>query len=165
MDADEAARDFDETMECMRSIGLQGGEQDGVFQMLAGILHLGNVCFVENEDEEGCLPSCKPRHAAALAAVTELLEVDYDALVKALSYKTLSIGNISQTQTSVQATENKDSLAKTLYTSLFQWLVLRLNQTIAPAKKDAGRVGRRHGFIGILDIFGFEIFKTNSFYN
>lgn len=41
---------------------------------------------------------------------------------------------------------------------MFDWLVGRINQTLAPPESH-----RRLKFIGVLDIFGFEIFESNSF--
>ena len=43
-----------------------------------------------------------------------------------------------------------------VYEKLFHWLVTRINASLAPNCKQSN-------FIGILDIFGFEIFKQNSF--
>jgi len=45
-------------------------------------------------------------------------------------------------------------VAKYLYARLFDWIVAKINKTLA----------RRSGhgtFIGLLDIYGFEIFKHN----
>lgn len=55
-----------------------------------------------------------------------------------------------------QAIENRDALAKYVYEKLFLWLVGRINTALAPSDT-------QKNFIGILDIFGFEIFKKNSF--
>ncbi|KAH8044275.1 hypothetical protein JL720_17131 [Aureococcus anophagefferens] len=56
-----------------------------------------------------------------------------------------------------QALENRDALSKYAYDHLFDWLVGRVNAALRAA--DAGVAC----FIGILDIFGFEIFTLNSF--
>ena len=54
------------------------------------------------------------------------------------------------------ATSARDALAKELYGRLFNWIVLRIND----ATKDTSH---KSNTIGILDIFGFEIFQLNSF--
>jgi myosin heavy subunit len=60
--------------------------------------------------------------------------------------------------------DKRDSLAKCLFSFLFQWLVDRLNDTIAGAHTSTARpVQSRWGFIGVLDIYGFEMFEHNSF--
>ncbi|KFV74021.1 Unconventional myosin-Ig, partial [Dryobates pubescens] len=54
------------------------------------------------------------------------------------------------------------SVPQAIYQRLFSWLVGRINASIATRGRDA----RRHGkgtVIGVLDIYGFEIFDTNSF--
>lgn len=51
----------------------------------------------------------------------------------------------------------RDALAKFIYEKQFDWLVERINISIG---KGAAAKGRS---IGILDIFGFEIFDRNSF--
>jgi myosin heavy subunit len=64
----------------------------------------------------------------------------------------------------------RDSLAKDLYNKLFNWLVKRLNFTTVPSefltkgeiKIDEIINDSKYFHIGLLDIFGFEIFKINS---
>lgn len=56
-----------------------------------------------------------------------------------------------------QAISAKDALAKHLYDRLFGWLIATINKTILP--KERKNLIR----IGILDIYGFEAFETNSF--
>ena len=53
------------------------------------------------------------------------------------------------------AANSRDSLAKTLYSRLFDWLVAKINESI-------GQDAESQTFIGVLDIYGFESFKTNS---
>ena len=56
----------------------------------------------------------------------------------------------------VQATATRDTLAKSLYFNLFDWIVARTNVSL----KTHGAVKNT---VGILDIYGFEIFEKNSF--
>jgi myosin heavy subunit len=55
-----------------------------------------------------------------------------------------------------QATINRDSIAKLMYKNLFDWIVDRVNQSISNDHNK--KKGKNLKFIGILDIFGFEIF-------
>jgi myosin I len=55
-----------------------------------------------------------------------------------------------------QATAVRDALAKAVYDKLFDWIVQRVNSSMRAR-------GQVHNTIGILDIYGFEIFDTNSF--
>lgn len=43
-------QDYQETLKAMRVIGLGQEEQDQIFRMLAAILWIGNVSFIENEE-------------------------------------------------------------------------------------------------------------------
>ncbi|KAF2345616.1 Myosin head motor domain, partial [Trinorchestia longiramus] len=56
-----------------------------------------------------------------------------------------------------QALDARDAVAKALYSALFSWLVRRINQIICSSKPSSSSC------ISILDIFGFESFKENSF--
>jgi myosin-1 len=58
-------------------------------------------------------------------------------------------------QNAKQASENRDALAKDIYNRLFLWLVNRINKVV---KKT---VDAKYS-IGILDIYGFEIYAENS---
>ena len=53
-----------------------------------------------------------------------------------------------------EAPETGAAFAMSAYRMLFDWLVTRINGVLE---------GSRGKCIGILDIFGFEIFETNSF--
>ena len=55
-----------------------------------------------------------------------------------------------------QAIAARDAMAKCLYGSLFDWIVLQLNHALL-AKKDPDKVHMGYS-IGVLDIFGFEDF-------
>ncbi len=59
-----------------------------------------------------------------------------------------------------EASDMRDAVAKFIYARMFDWLVTRINQSfVGDAKLGAGA---KHKFVGILDIFGFEIFESNS---
>lgn len=55
-----------------------------------------------------------------------------------------------------KARDSRDALAKSIYGKVFAWMVQRCNATLLPVNPTAG-------FIGVLDIFGFESFAVNSF--
>ena len=48
-----------------------------------------------------------------------------------------------------------DSLARALYDKLFDWIIMKINASIEPSSPPTI-------FLGLLDIFGFEIFDKNS---
>lgn len=54
------------------------------------------------------------------------------------------------------ALDNRDSLAKTIYSRMFDWLVAKINTAI-------GQDASAPTLVGVLDIYGFECFKENDF--
>jgi myosin-5 len=56
-----------------------------------------------------------------------------------------------------EAITNRDAMVKALYSVLFNWLVGRINQTLYRGEDEDKR------WIGLLDVFGFEAFESNSF--
>lgn len=55
-----------------------------------------------------------------------------------------------------EAEAARDALAKHIYAKLFQHIVNIVNKSLGSTRK-------QHCFIGVLDIYGFETFETNSF--
>ena len=60
------------------------------------------------------------------------------------------------------AETSRDSFAKALYDRLFTWIVGHVNSAIDPAQTESDR-HRTSTVIGVLDIYGFEVFDNNSF--
>lgn len=60
-----------------------------------------------------------------------------------------------------EAIYTRDALCKAIYGRLFDWIIQRVNASISkPIDK---KMRKNLKFIGLLDIFGFEIFEKNSF--
>jgi myosin-5 len=57
-----------------------------------------------------------------------------------------------------QALNARDAISKFMYHSLFEWLMHRVNENLT---NNADSQVKQ--FIGVLDIYGFEHFKRNSF--
>jgi myosin-1 len=97
-----------------------------------------------------------------LGICAHLLGVDAALLEKSLCQRKMSMGFgarrevIYKPQTKANAEFTRDTLAKALYSKLFDWLVKKVNDAIATTD-DSGTL------IGVLDIYGFEIFDFNSF--
>ncbi|GMM31126.1 myosin 3 [Martiniozyma asiatica (nom. inval.)] len=151
--------DFKGTIEAMQTIGLSQEEQDKVFRLLSAVLWIGNVTFVE--DDEG---NSKVRDESVTNFVAYLLQVDAGVLCKSLTERIMetshgmkrgSIYHVPLNPT--QATAVRDALAKGIYNNLFDWIVDRVNASFATLGANI------HKSIGILDIYGFEIFEHNSF--
>ncbi|CAI5719097.1 unnamed protein product [Peronospora destructor] len=94
----------------------------------------------------------------SVQAICSLLGVEEDVLRSTLCTKQIKAGaeSITTRLPVAQALSTRDSVVKTLYSNLFNWLVGRINQSIE-YKEEAGG----NQFIGVVDIFGFEIFEQN----
>lgn len=145
-------------MNAMQVIGLSQEEQDNIFRMLSVVLWLGNIQFVEDEQGNGAISD-----SSVTDFVAYLLEVDGAAVHKALTIRMVETGrggrrgSVYEVPLNItQATAVRDALAKAVYNNLFEWIVSRVNLSM----KTRGAVAHT---IGILDIYGFEIFENNSF--
>ncbi|KAK1924006.1 putative microfilament motor [Papiliotrema laurentii] len=150
--------DFNETLRAMNVIGLTGDEQNSIFRILAAILWLGNVDFVEGDDGNAVIADTGVTDFAAY-----LMEVEPARLQKALLHRIMETtrggrrGSVYEVPQNVaQASSGRDALAKALYNNLFEWIVSRVNISMKPQTAS-------EYVIGVLDIYGFEIFQDNSF--
>ena len=144
----------------MASIGIVAEEQSAVLRVLGAVLHLGNIKFEQKDGDDACgvVREGEPSSLQGVETAARLLGLEIDSLEKTFTTRMLGLasGNIAQTQTRDQAADKRDAMAKGLYEALFLWLVAKLNKTIA-------QQGDVWGFIGVLDIYGFEMFEYNSF--
>ncbi|RVE55153.1 hypothetical protein evm_000051 [Chilo suppressalis] len=150
------AEQFRVVREAMKVIEIGQQEQLDMFEIVASVLHLGNVKFVQNDNGYAEILS----HDANSGNVAELVKVNSLKLREALTSRTIDArGDVVNTPLDQeQAQFARDALAKAVYDKLFSWLVSRINSSLAPKEKDS-----RSSVIGILDIYGFEIFPKNSF--
>jgi myosin-1 len=146
--------EFQDTLNAMKIIGLSQAEQDNIFRMLAAILWTGNLVFHEGDDGYAAVSD-----QSVVDFLAYLLEVNPKQLVDGITIRILTprSGEVIESPSNVaQATATRDALAKAIYNNLFDWIVGRVNQSLK-ARQAASNS------IGILDIYGFEIFEKNSF--
>jgi myosin-1 len=67
--------------------------------------------------------------------------------------------SFSHTQTDEKASYARNALAKALYDRLFSWLVSRINTSLDPHLAE----GQKSTVLGVLDIYGFEVFAKNGY--
>ncbi|XP_007934606.1 myosin-IIIa [Orycteropus afer afer] len=148
--------------QCFKVIGFTMEELGSVYSILAAILNVGNIEFSSVVTEHQIDKSHISQHAA-LENSASLLCIQADELQEALtSHCVVTRGEtIIRPNTVEKATDVRDAMAKTLYGRLFSWIVNRINSLL---KRDTSPSGNGDELsIGILDIFGFENFKKNSF--
>lgn len=150
--------DMQDTLNAMKVIGMSKAEIDNVFRMLAAILWIGNISFRENKEGNAEIAD-----ASVIDFVAYLLEVDAQHVNKAMEVRIIETsrgmrrGSVYESPMNIpQATAVRDALSKAIYNNMFDWIVQRVNQSL----KARGAVAQS---IGILDIYGFEIFEKNSF--
>lgn len=151
------ARDYLATRRAMDIVGISEKEQDAIFRVVAAILHLGNIEFAKGEEVDSSVPK-NDSAKFHLKMTAELLMCDPQVLEDALCKRVMITPEevIKRSLDPLNATVSRDGLAKTIYSRLFDWLVDKINFSI-------GQDPNSRSLIGVLDIYGFESFKTNSF--
>lgn len=148
--------EFEATKESLRKIGVTLEKQAEIFRVLAALLHLGNVKINASRTEAVLAPD-----DPSLVRACAMLGVDATSFAKWTVKKQLITRGekITSNLTQQQAVVVRDSVAKFIYSSLFDWLVETINHGLATEEV----LGRLNTFIGVLDIYGFEHFAKNSF--
>ncbi|XP_044071550.1 unconventional myosin-Ib isoform X7 [Siniperca chuatsi] len=156
---DDAAN-FRTVRNAMQIVGFMEDEVQSVLELVAAVLKLGNIEFKPESRCNGTDES-RIKDKNDLKEMCELLGIEQSVLERAFSYRTVEakLEKVSTTLNVAQAYYARDALAKNLYSRLFSWLVTRINESIKAQTKT------RHKVMGVLDIYGFEIFEDgdNSF--
>lgn len=148
-------KEFQEVLHAMDVIGLTPDTQGDIFTLLASILHLGNISFIEQNNY------AVPEDDGFLQFPGFLLSVDQQRLKEKLTGRVMESkwGGKSETLNVTlnveQATFTRDALSKALYSRMFDFLVREVNKAMVTRREQIN--------IGILDIYGFEIFHKNGF--
>jgi myosin-5 len=169
LDSINDENDYNGTIDAMLTMGISNTIIQNIFTIIYGILFLGNINFSIDPNDQGekCVPT-ENNGINYLNVACQLLGFQSSNVISALCQRKMSSGDVSVNQTVQQSTDNRDALSKALYSHLFNWLVQLLNKTIANKAESKDGDGNTAStstveFIGLLDIFGFEIFKVNSF--
>ncbi|KAK6132839.1 hypothetical protein DH2020_033438 [Rehmannia glutinosa] len=149
------AQKFHILMGALNTVRICKEDQEHAFEMLVAVLWLGNISFLvtDKQNHIEVVPDEAVTNAASLIGCSE------QDLMLALSTRKVKAGKdeVTKTLTLQQAIDTRDALAKFIYASLFDWLVEKINLSLIMGKHNTSRA------ISILDIYGFESFKKNSF--
>ncbi|KAL5061901.1 hypothetical protein RYX36_023638 [Vicia faba] len=142
-------------MDALDAVHISKGDQENVFAMLAAVLWLRNISFtvinyenhIQAVEDEGLFSTAK------------LIGCEIKDLKFNLSTCKMKVGNgiIVQKLMLSQASDARDTLEKSIYAYLFDWLIEQINKSLAVGKRRTGKS------ISILDIYGFESFNRNNF--
>lgn len=148
------AEKFGELKQALKSLGFHRKHVAQTFQLLAAILHLGNIQFVDDPTKQQDAASVK--NFELLDLVADFLGVQNRSLETVLTYKTKLIKKEMCTifLDAEAAGAQRDDLAKVLYSLLFSWIVEYINTKLC--HEDFA------SFIGVVDLLGFQNRTTNS---
>ncbi|CAM9491622.1 unnamed protein product, partial [Scytosiphon promiscuus] len=184
--------EFLQTEDAMSTLGFAEGDRAAIWRVLAALLHLSNVRFEETESHAHGSPKAKVstwnsglsssdsrdrpsgNGGTGLAKAAGMLGLDEDNLTRKVTWRAIMAPGKSTHEialTAREASDNLSALSKHVYGKLFSRIVAFINRCHHQHVKglneqlraalDEG--GDQLSFIGILDIFGFEIMATNSF--
>jgi myosin heavy subunit len=166
--------DFGVVNAAMDVVGVPGAEKMEIFKIVAAVLNLGNVRFDEVEDANSTsgfrATEATSASRANLENAAHLLGLDAEALREASVQRIIESHGDRRVLVSDAKSANLavQTLAATAYVKLFAHLVKMINAGIRNSvEKVLGldpnfEKNPANLFVGILDIFGFEVFDQGN---
>ncbi|KFU95832.1 Unconventional myosin-IXa, partial [Chaetura pelagica] len=160
VEGEDLKHDFERLQLAMEMVGFLPKTRRQIFSLLSAILHLGNIRYKKKTYRDDSIDICNPE---ILPIVSDLLEVKEEMLFEALvTRKTVTVGEkLILPYKLAEAVTVRNSMAKSLYSALFDWIVFRINHALLNSKDMEENTKTLS--IGVLDIFGFEDYENNSF--
>lgn len=162
--------EFEETMNAMRSVGMDNELIDQIFSLVAIVLHLGNIRFVSIQEGDLEGSDIQKSSLSTIKILADLMNMDMTAFVYCLTHRemqTMAAGGKTEIyqvpQNPVQASARRDAVAKAIYERLFDMIVQQINQSMDITTEDTSGDKKDMLSISVLDIYGFEIFQCNGF--
>ncbi|XP_053214006.1 unconventional myosin-IXb-like [Panonychus citri] len=159
----DEAYEFSRLKQSLEMVGFSREKQRRLYAVLSAVLHLGNVEFTKkstyHSDE-----TVMVQNVEAVSTISKLLMVKEETLLSALTCKRTKAAKgetIIINYKMADAVATRDAMAKCLYGALFDWIVMQVNQSLL-SKKEAR--DHRGNYIGVLDIFGFEDFGDQNYF-
>ncbi|XP_040028053.2 unconventional myosin-VIIa [Gasterosteus aculeatus] len=155
------AKDYKIICSAMKVLTFSESQCQEILKLLAAILHLGNICFKANTQNN--LETSEVSKSQHFSIAASILEVHKSSLASSLTHRSFMTNRerVTKPLSAEQASDSRDAFVKAIYNKLFVWIVGKINNVIY--KKLANNPKSSFLSIGLLDIFGFENFKTNSF--
>uniref|UniRef100_A0A3Q1ET66 Myosin IHa n=1 Tax=Acanthochromis polyacanthus TaxID=80966 RepID=A0A3Q1ET66_9TELE len=133
-----------------------------LFGIVASVLHLGNIQFDSDSKGHALLnDNTELIYIHFMLFSSQLLGVDVQNLQEGLTFRKIEAkkDQVLTPFTTDHAIYARDALSKAIYGHTFTWLVNRINESMENKVRDPSR----KTVIGLLDIYGFEVFYVNSF--
>ncbi|XP_078120329.1 unconventional myosin-IXb isoform X2 [Sander vitreus] len=159
LDDEKLGQEYKRLHQAMEMVGFLSSTKKHIFSILSAILLLGNVTYTLSENTE--VLEVGPDEV--LSTLSDLLKVKKEQLVKTLTKRRVVTANtivVSQYTLQVAPTV-RESMAKSLYSALFDWIILHINHAMLNRRDMEESVSCLS--ISVLDMFGFENLQTNSF--
>ena len=152
--------------------GLSSATQAMLFALLAALLHLGNIEFVDSQHSH---ESAQIKNHDLLAHVAFLMGLDALVLQQALIFETRTSNDEACTifLNAKQAGQRRDKIVQAIYYLLFSWILETINHQISfhPHASCSGVFGsplvvhtEKVSIINILDVSGYEVLRNNGIY-
>ncbi|XP_033838179.1 unconventional myosin-IXb isoform X2 [Periophthalmus magnuspinnatus] len=156
-DEESLGQEYKRLHQAMEMVGFLPSTKKQIFSILSVILHLGNLTY--SRDTRGL----KVGPDDVLETLSELLKVKKEVLLKALTTRRTVATNaiVLSKYTVEEAAKMRDSMAKSLYSALFDWIIFHINHALFNRRDMEESVACLT--IGVLDMFGFEDLQKNSF--
>ncbi|XP_076138752.1 myosin Ic, paralog b isoform X1 [Alosa pseudoharengus] len=151
--------DWKVVLKALTVIGFSDDEVEELLNIIASVLHLGNVQFGSEDSGSAWITS-----ETQIRYMSRLIGVDVAVLKEALTHKKIIAKGeeLMSPLNQEQAAAARDALSKAVYGRTFSWLVNKINDSLA-FKDDSRLSSKNASVIGLLDIYGFEVFQNNSF--
>ncbi|XP_062873464.1 myosin Ic, paralog b isoform X3 [Trichomycterus rosablanca] len=148
--------DWKVVLKALSVIGFNDEEVEELMNIIASVLHLGNIQYGKEESGNAYITT-----DTQIKYLSRLLGVDNSVLKEALTHKKIIAKGeeMMSPLNQEQAYSARDALSKAVYGRTFSWLVNKINGSLS----DDFFTSRNTSVIGLLDIYGFEIFQNNSF--
>jgi len=146
---------FEEAMESLKLFRFNATDLDAIWELTAGILHLGDCGFKENDG--GNAEASNPDALGKAAGLWGVKDADLKSRLETASMEVMGKVIVKNIQPS-KYNDNRDAVSKALFENSFLFVVERINAELFHVGGDIAKIM----FIGVLDIFGFENFVTNS---
>ncbi|XP_017849000.1 unconventional myosin-Ia isoform X1 [Drosophila busckii] len=154
---EEDRTNFHYTKRSLDVLGLSCDEINSIFRVIAVVLKLGNFIFVPVTNIDGT-EGCQVSNVYEVQETAQLLNLEAQILINCLT----RANSTNSTQEDVgcemdarQASSNRNTLCRTLYSRLFTWLVNKINESLKSTQREKN--------LALLDFYGFEVSDHNSF--